>query len=153
MTEQLVAVNSKYCVGCATPLHSSALSCPKCGAVQNGVVNSASNNSSTVNQNKASDQKYCNQCGKVIHQSAPLCPACGAQQVDIVTHSTKSRTTAMILAFFLGGIGGHKFYLGQTGQGVLYLLFCWTFIPAILAIIDIISLATMKDHVFAVRYA
>lgn len=34
----------------------------------------------------------------------------------------KSKTTATLLAFFLGGFGVHKFYLGQTGQGVLFLL-------------------------------
>ena len=42
---------------------------------------------------------------------------------------TKSKAIAIILALFLGGIGIHKFYLGQAGQGILYLLFCWTFIP------------------------
>lgn len=34
----------------------------------------------------------------------------------------KSKTTATLLAFFLGGLGAHKFYLGQTGQGILFLL-------------------------------
>ena len=29
----------------------------------------------------------------------------------------KSRTTAALLAFFLGGIGAHNFYRGQTGRG------------------------------------
>ncbi|HEX2573335.1 MAG TPA: TM2 domain-containing protein, partial [Polyangia bacterium] len=42
----------------------------------------------------------------------------------------KDKNTAAILAFTLGGIGVHRFYLGQTGMGIVYLLFCWTFIPA-----------------------
>ena len=29
----------------------------------------------------------------------------------------KSKTTAALLAFFLGGIGAHNFYRGQTGRG------------------------------------
>lgn len=48
----------------------------------------------------------------------------------------KSVTTGVILALFLGGLGIHKFWLGSVGMGILYLIFCWTFIPAIVAIID-----------------
>ncbi len=44
----------------------------------------------------------------------------------------------IVLAFFLGGIGVHKFYAGKIAQGVLYLLFCWTGIPAIIAFIEFI---------------
>ncbi|MCL1991576.1 MAG: NINE protein [Spirochaetes bacterium] len=33
----------------------------------------------------------------------------------------KSKATAYILWFFLGILGGHKFYLGRTGMGLLYL--------------------------------
>lgn len=43
-----------------------------------------------------------------------------------------------LLALFLGGIGAHKFYCGRTGTGILYLLFCWTFIPAFVAFIEFI---------------
>lgn len=34
----------------------------------------------------------------------------------------KSVTTAYLLWFFLGLFGGHRFYLGKTGSGVLFLL-------------------------------
>lgn len=55
----------------------------------------------------------------------------------------KSKGTAVVLAFFLGGLGVHKFYLNKPGQGVLYLLFCWTLIPAIIALIEsIVMIAT-----------
>ncbi|MEZ4462632.1 MAG: TM2 domain-containing protein [bacterium] len=36
----------------------------------------------------------------------------------------KDKTTAFLLAWFLGGFGIHKFYLGENGAGLLYLLFC-----------------------------
>lgn len=65
---------------------------------------------------------------------------------------TKSKTTAVILALFLGDIGIHKFYLGQAGQGIIYLLLCWTFIPVILAIIDIIIYLTMSEESFQAKY-
>lgn len=50
----------------------------------------------------------------------------------------KNNLVALLLAVFLGGLGIHKFYQGKTMQGILYLLFCWTFIPAFLALIDAI---------------
>lgn len=43
-----------------------------------------------------------------------------------------------VLAFFLGGIGIHKFYAGKIGAGILYALFCWTWIPSFIALIDFI---------------
>jgi TM2 domain-containing membrane protein YozV len=53
----------------------------------------------------------------------------------------KNSTTAVLLAIFLGGLGAHKFYLNQVGLGVLYLLFCWTGIPAIIGVIEAFTLA------------
>ena len=44
----------------------------------------------------------------------------------------KNKTTAALFAIFLGGIGVHKFYLGQAGSGIAHLLFCWMFIQALL---------------------
>ena len=64
----------------------------------------------------------------------------------------KSKTTAGILALFLGGLGIHKFYLGQGGMGILYLLFCWTYIPAIAGFIEAIIYFTMNDDQFNMRY-
>lgn len=64
----------------------------------------------------------------------------------------KSRTTAAILAIFLGGLGVHRFYLGQTGLGIIYLLFFWTFIPAVVAIIDFLIWLTMTDEKFNEKY-
>lgn len=48
----------------------------------------------------------------------------------------------ILLALFLGGVGGHKFYAGKIGAGVLYLVFCWTFIPALIALIELIIAIT-----------
>ena len=64
----------------------------------------------------------------------------------------KSKTTAIILAVFLGWFGGHRFYLGQVGTGLLYLIFCWTFIPAIIALIDFIVFLKMDEQTFNSRY-
>ncbi len=64
----------------------------------------------------------------------------------------KSKTTAALLAFFLGGLGGHKFYLGKAGQGILYLVFFWTLIPSVVAFIEAILFLTMSDLEFHARY-
>lgn len=53
----------------------------------------------------------------------------------------KDTTTAVLLALFVGGLGVHWFYLGRTGKGVLYLLMCWTFLPAIAALFEAITMS------------
>ena len=51
-----------------------------------------------------------------------------------------------ILAFCMGGIGIHKFYAGRIAAGIIYLLFCWTWIPSIIAFIEfIIALCQPSD--------
>ncbi|HWO17322.1 MAG TPA: NINE protein [Kofleriaceae bacterium] len=64
----------------------------------------------------------------------------------------KDKTTAGVLALLLGGVGAHKFYLGQTGAGIVYLLFCWTLIPGIIALVEGISLLTMNQMTFDMRF-
>jgi TM2 domain-containing membrane protein YozV len=64
----------------------------------------------------------------------------------------KDKNVAAILAFFFGWMGGHKFYLGQPGAGLVYLLFSWTFIPSILGFIEFIILALMDKQEFDRRF-
>ena len=64
----------------------------------------------------------------------------------------KNRTTAGILALLIGGLGVHKFYLGNTGKGILYLCFFWTFIPFIISFIEGIQYLTMSDFDFDKKY-
>nr|WP_311773451.1 TM2 domain-containing protein [Listeria marthii] len=40
------------------------------------------------------------------------------------------------LALLLGTFGAHKFLAGKNGQGVLYVVFCWTGIPSIISFIE-----------------
>ena len=56
------------------------------------------------------------------------------------------------LAIFLGGIGAHKFYQGKTFQGVMYLVFCWTFLPGFVGFIEGIRYLFMPVEDFYEQY-
>ena len=64
----------------------------------------------------------------------------------------KDKTTAGVLGVVLGGIGVHKFYLGQTAAGIAYAVFCWTGIPAIIGLIEGIAMLTMSQGAFDAKY-
>lgn len=64
----------------------------------------------------------------------------------------KNKIVAAVLAFFLGGFGIHQFYLGNNSKGILYLVFCWTFIPSVIGFIDGIILISMNDNIFDLKY-
>lgn len=100
------------------------------------------------------DKKYCSGCATVLHKSARACPHCGAPQggAGIAGAGEKNKIVAFVLAWFLGGFGAHKFYLGRIGWGVAYLVFFWTLIPAIAAFVEGIIYLTMSDEAFAAKY-
>ena len=53
-----------------------------------------------------------------------------------VSGCRKDPTVGVLLALFLGGFGAHRFYMEQTGLGVVYLVFFWTFIPHLIAFVE-----------------
>ena len=58
--------------------------------------------------------------------------------------SRKSITTALVLAFFFGAFGVHRFYVGKTGTGIVMFLLSLSFVGSIVTVpwawIDIIHI-------------
>ena len=48
----------------------------------------------------------------------------------------RDEIAGVLLAIFLGGLGIHRFYLGETVPGILYLVFSWTGIPTIIGWVE-----------------
>ena len=111
-----------------------------------------------------SAQKFCKHCGGRIPADAVICTLCGRQVEEtaqaapnIVINNTntnenvnnntmnaymqtraRNKWVALLLCFFLGGIGAHKFYEGKTGMGVLYI-----FTPGLFGIGVLIDFITL----------
>jgi TM2 domain-containing membrane protein YozV len=52
-----------------------------------------------------------------------------------------------LLALFFGWLGIHKFYSGKILWGILYMIFCWTYVPLIISLIElIIALCKKEDY-------
>ena len=71
---------------------------------------------------------YCRECGYRHSDKAKSCPKCGYTTEGTLTSKAnkltdgKSIAVYLILAWFLGVIGIHKFYIGKNGQGIAMLI-------------------------------
>lgn len=122
--------------------------CPQCGAPA------------------ADGATKCEYCGAAIAQAAPQQPVYqqpvyqqpvyqqpyNPAAMERASWPVKNKIVAAILALLLGGLGIHKFYLGQIGKGILYLVFCWTYIPGIIAFIEGIIMLCTDDETFQTKY-
>ena len=101
--------------------------------------------------------KFCVTCGNHIHVKAEICPRCGVRQPGsggTVWSEGKYRIVAALLAFFLGMLGVHRFYLGDTKNGTIMLV--GTIVSLVLTVIVIGGLGLLVFWVWAfvdfVRY-
>lgn len=104
----------------------------------------------------------CRECGKKVSDQSQACVGCGHPLNPFAFNSqqsgrsnqkpTKSKGVAAFLALFLGGIGAHKFYLEQPFMGLIYLCFCWTFIPAIIGVLESLVYIFMSHKEFMARH-
>lgn len=77
----------------------------------------------------------------------------GAQ---LVRTSSRDRTIAVLLAFFLGAFGVHRYYLGRSGSATVMLVMSLTGvllpIVSIWALVDMVSLIATSRERFELRY-
>lgn len=67
------------------------------------------------------------------------------QQAHYVSGKVVNKIAYILLCLFLGGIGGHKFYSGKILLGIMYLIFCWTYLPSILSFFEFIGACFKKS--------
>jgi TM2 domain-containing membrane protein YozV len=90
---------------------------------------------------------------------APLAPALTAAAATgpgPVAQSDRNKYVAAVIAFLVGPLGIHRFYLGRIGTGVLMLVLSCTVVGLLVsvpwALIDTIRYLVMSDREFAARY-
>jgi len=103
--------------------------------------------------------KFCYACGAELDLRVEVCPHCGVGQPmqpflrgGRRAKREKSKGGATLLALTLGGVGAHRFYLGQPKIGIAMLLLSWTFLPVLAGWVDFVRFTFMSDRDFATRY-
>ena len=83
--------------------------------------------------------RYCRACGWETGVEPPTAPAPPPRPV-IPNASESNRLAALLLCIFIGVFGGHRFYVGKIGTGILWL--CTFGLFTIGAIYDLVLIAT-----------
>lgn len=83
---------------------------------------------------------FCSNCGAEINDKAVVCVKCGCavnqSPMADPNASKKDWLVTLLLCFFVGAFGIHRFYVGKTGTAIVQLLTCggcgiWTLIDFI----------------------
>lgn len=123
-----------FCSACGAANSAATQFCPQCGTAPQGAAAQAPQGFGAPQPNYAQPQQG---FGQPQYQQPAYGPA------------PKSRVTAGLFALLLGGLGVHKFYLNKVGLGILYIVFCWTFVPSVIALIEGIIYLTQDDATFS----
>ena len=91
---------------------------------------------------------FCTECGKKMSSQAITCPHCGCpnktlgKSINGLYKGKKSIVVYLLLCWFLGIIGAHRYYAGKYGTAILMtvltITFVGMFITCIWALIDLI---------------
>lgn len=105
-----------HCKNCGVALDENVSFCPECGA-KVGVGN-----------------RFCGHCGQAVYPEDEYCANCHAPLKDVYRDehrstdsnylpADKDKVVAILLCLFLGGLGIHNFYLGETKKGIIRIVF------------------------------
>ena len=70
---------------------------------------------------------FCQNCGAEISDKAVVCVKCGCAVNGVRFYrenESKEWLIVLLLCFFLGAFGVHRFYVGKIGTGIAQLLTC-----------------------------
>ncbi|MCL1038431.1 NINE protein [Shewanella corallii] len=101
----------------------------------------------------------CPQCGQALAENCLTCSNCHcAMGLDALAGvdpniRIKNQKLAAWYGLLLGGLGVHRFYLGQHLKGSLYLAFSWTLVPVALGWFDAFKTFRMSPFTFQSKYA
>lgn len=117
-----------FCKNCGNEIAPGAAICVNCGFASGTGIN------------------YCQNCGQPVAPGAAVCTNCGFATAPAASaaNGQKSKLVAVLLCFFIGGIGIHDFYLGYNKNGIIKIVLslCTGVGGGIWALIDFIRLLT-----------
>ena len=128
----------KVCVYCQGRVFEGDRKCPSCGSAV-FVFDDES-----AQREQARDERACSRPAPVIAPPKPQVVYAEPQVIYVPTRSTKNRWVALLLCFLLGYVGAHRFYVGKTASGVVWLLTCGFF--GIGAIVDFLMILFGNFH-------
>ena len=70
---------------------------------------------------------FCYKCGKEILKDAEICPNCGCRQNNTLCNTW---LITLLLCFFLGSFGAHRFYLKKNASAITMLILTLTIFGA-----------------------